>query len=53
MHKSFKGNKSKVPKITEAQYEEYIQSLKGDSSSPQSGEGTQNGVNATPFTKKE
>jgi len=53
MHKSFKGNKSKVPKITEAQYEEYIQSLKGENISPQRIEERKNGINATSVPKQQ
>ncbi len=52
MHKSLKGNKNKVPKITEAQYEEYIQSLRGENTSPNDGEGVKNGVHAEPFSTK-
>ena len=30
MYNSSKGNKNKVPKITEAEYEEYLRCLKGE-----------------------
>ncbi len=52
MHKSLKGNKNKVPKLTEAQYEEYIQSLKGENTSQNDGEVIKNGAHAEPFSNK-
>ena len=41
MRKSSKTKSSKVPKLTETQYAEYVEKLKGEDKTPKQNEGNQ------------